>query len=113
MARQQHLPGLSRPPIFAGDRLKLEFEVVDVETLAGAVVLWAMYDQAGEEVLRRETPQIVVDANVFIVELESADTRELPGQYHHEGMVVDGSGNENTVVYGTFELRERRLSKGE
>jgi hypothetical protein len=108
--------------IFAGDGVTLEFPVVDQNgnpyDLTGVQLLqWAMGNYA------INTPLITKDsgsiggitvgspptAGIFYVQLNSADTKNLPGFFYHEARLTDSSGIPRVVASGIVTIQPSNL----
>jgi hypothetical protein len=78
--------------------------------LAGASIVWLMQRQVYNETVprvRKETGDgiEIFGGGVFHVNLEPADTLEIPkGYYLHEAEVTDQNGNVSVVTVGTVDL---------
>jgi len=100
--------------MWKGETKRLIITVTDQEgipvDLAGAEIVWLMQRQAYNETVprvRKETGDGIelVGGGVFHVNLQPADTEEIPrGNYLHEAEVTDLEGNVSVVTIGTVNL---------
>lgn len=101
----------------AGDTVDLECVVTDQDTggrknLAGATIVWVLYDEASSAAVLTKTTATVGDITdvdglngLFTVALVPADTADIaPGTYYHESKITDSSGNVATVFTGRVKI---------
>lgn len=94
----------------AGDGVAQAFNVAAIPTLAGHTVYWGLFSQvfgvpqtllvSKESASGHGITILPSPPNTFVVDLLTADTQSLLGNYYHEARVVDGSGNITTVIQG-------------
>lgn len=88
----------------AGDTLPLVVTVVDqagaAVNLAGAVLVYAIYSEAGVEVVRKTSAagQITISGNVATITIAAGETTSLANQVaYHELQVTDSTGRVETL----------------
>jgi len=94
---------LGRIEMFVDSHKLLEFEVIDLDNLAGASVRWKLSKSVSSEaaIVKTDIDGISIDGNKFTVTVKPADNKELkPGMYYHEARVTDSEGNTKPVAYG-------------
>ena len=101
--------------MFVDSHKLLEFEVTDLDNLAGASVRWKLSKRASSEavIVKTDGSGISVDGNKFTVTVEPADNKELkPGTYYHEARVTDSEDNTKPVAYGPVVVIDTLTSSG-
>lgn len=99
--------------LFAGDDAVLEFTVTNeagaAQSLAGASIAWLCARRAGATAVLTKSGAIVDPASggVFRVTLADTDTDDLLGEYWHQAVVTDSSGNIVTVATGYLRAKAR------
>lgn len=101
----------------AGNRVDLNIVVTDTDAggrknLAGATIVWVLYDEATSTTALTKTTATVGDITdidglngLFTVALQPSDTASItPGVYYHEAEVTDSSGKPVTIFTGRVKI---------
>ncbi|OMF35276.1 hypothetical protein BK133_11270 [Paenibacillus sp. FSL H8-0548] len=95
--------------MYAGDTVEIEVPVANTD-LTGVTIKWAMKRSVkGDNTLYRETPSGIeitdAAAGIFMIKLESIDTKDLIGSFYHEAELMDAIGNVSTIMTGTITIK--------
>lgn len=120
MATEQNIEGY-----FSGDHANLNFTLTDDNDtaldLTGALAIeWQLAQRVSSSsaLITKTLGSGITITNasggLITVALIPADTASLKSPdgspYYHECQVTDASGNVSTVTYGTFEIRQDKIS---
>lgn len=99
--------------LYAGDSAELEIALTDEEgaalDLSGATLAWklARTPHAAAEVSKASGSGISISGSTATVALDDTETADLLGDYWHQLVVTDASGNVSTLATGTITFRKR------
>ena len=109
----------------AGDDIEVTFDLdddTDID-LNGADIKWNVYEQMfgspyGDPLISKsvELGNITVPgspSDIFVVEIDGSDTKDLLHNYYHEAYVEDVNGNKNTITVGIMTLKKTMIGRAE
>jgi hypothetical protein len=111
--------------MFIADTKDIWVTVTDVNLvpvdLAGASITWELSASdwktaGGSPILTKASPNEIetmspLDAGVFVVHVESADTEGfVPGSYYHEAQVTLADGTVGTVITGKVKMKQNLVT---
>lgn len=103
------MPTLEEQHFIAGSSITYEFNVFDGETglevdLNGFTIMWylCVYGEPNNIVVQKQG--IWDHLNVFRVQLDPQDTRDLDGLYTQQPLLIDPNGNEFRPTQGLINI---------
>ena len=96
--------------IFSGENRTLSFAARDadnvVASLTSKTVTYRVSERGNQSPLFSKTGSVVVAASgTFTVAITPADTTDMAGDYAHQAITTDGSGNIAVVMVGRLRVR--------
>lgn len=96
----------------AGTDHVITITLVPATDISGLTIDWVLTKIDGTVVVTKQTGGQGVSITdgpngVFTITLADTDTDGLRGEYRHEAMITDGSGNEDVVTKGRVLFRRR------